>query len=205
MFTQVSALREARSVWRDGSLNVMTVKFSRIAMASGALMVVAGVLTACGDSSTASAPITEGVTTTTMLSSSGKDKADDTKGDDASSSEANDAASKATSTLPATGPNKSTKVPGNFPGSNGGQVQLNDKDKKYLASLKTQKIAFMGDEDGNIALTMGHYVCQEQARKTDPTMIKAYVRAAIGPITKSEDEASGKADKIIATADKELC
>ncbi len=189
----------------------MTGNISRGVLSCAALAAALGVLTACGDSSTASAPLTQDVTTTSMASGSGTSRAATTSADPsveaAASSQAQEAAEKATSTLPATKPEKSTAVPGNFPGSaqGDGNQQLTDKDKAYLAALQRDDVAFMGDDDNNVALTMGHYVCAERAKKTDPTLVKVYVRAAIGPMTKSEAEAGTKADKLIAAADKNLC
>lgn len=196
----------------------MTGNISRGVLSCAALAAALGVLTACGDSSTASAPLTQDVTTTSMASGTGSAssaegrpsavaKSVDPTVEAAASSQAQEAAAKATSTLPATKPDKSTSVPGNFPGSaqgDGGQ-ELSAKDKAYLAALKRDGVAFMGDDDNNVALTMGHYVCAERTKKTDPTLVKVYVRAAIGPMTESEAEAGAKADKLIAAADKNLC
>lgn len=192
----------------------MTGNISRGVLTCAALATALGVLTACGDSSTASAPLTQDVTTTSMPSGSGSpgsssstSKSVDPSVEAAASSQAEANASQATSTLPATKPEKSTEVPGNFPGSDQGDgaAELTDKDKAYLAALKRDNVSFMGDDDNNIALTMGHYVCQEQSKNTDPTLVKVYVRAAIGPMTKSEAEAGAKADKLISAADKNLC
>lgn len=204
----------------------MTGNISRGVLSCAALVAALGVLTACGDSSTVSAPLSPVVTTTSMSSGTGASsttsssapssssaasaptsKAPRSSVEAAETSQAQEAAEKATKTLPATKPEKKTPVPGNFPGSpqgDGGQ-QLTDKDKAYLAALKRDDVAFMGDDDNNVALTMGHYVCAERAKKTDPTLVKVYVRAAIGPMTKSEAEAGTKADKLIAAADKNLC
>lgn len=180
----------------------MTGKFSRGVFVCVALAAAAVALAGCGgDSSTASAPLSQEVTTRTMPGSGTTDSSAEEQASELAASNA----SKATSTLPATKPDKSTTVPGNFPGSKQGQQQLTDKDKRYLAALKQDDVAFMGDDDNNIALTMGHYVCQEKKKKTDPMMIKVYVRAAIGPMTKTEDEAGAKADKLISAAEKNLC
>lgn len=182
----------------------MTGKFSRGFFVCAAFAAAAVALSACGDSSTASAPLTQDVTTTSMSGSSAPSSTDQSAEADASS-QAAEAASKATSTLPATKPDSSAKVPGNFPGSGQGGQQLSDKDKKYLAALKKDDVEFMGDDDNNVALTWGHYVCSEKKKKTDPMMIKVYVRAGLGPMNKSEDQAGVKADKLISAAEKNLC
>ncbi|GAA3948062.1 hypothetical protein [Gordonia caeni] len=181
----------------------MTGKYSRGLFVCAALAAAAVALSACGDSSTASAPLTQDVTTTSMSGSSAAST--DPSAEAEASSQAAEAASKATSTLPATKPDSSAKVPGNFPGSAQGGQELSDKDKKYLAALKKDKVEFMGDDDNNVALTWGHYVCSEKQKKTDPMMIKVYVRAGLGPMNDSEDQAGAKADKLIAAAEKNLC
>lgn len=179
----------------------MTGKISRGFLVCAALVAAVVSLSACGDSSTASAPLSQDVTTKQMSGSSSTDASAEAEG----SSVAESNASKATTALPATKPDKSTKVPGNFPGSPQGGPQLTDKDKKYLGALKKDDVSFYGDDDNNVALTWGHYVCAEKKKKTDPMMIKVYVRAGIGPMTKSEDEAGAKADKLISAAEKNLC
>ncbi|MBM7368201.1 DUF732 domain-containing protein [Gordonia hydrophobica] len=188
----------------------MTAKYIRFAAVAGALAVTVVALTACSDSSTASAPIgTEPVTTTTMpgsepASSSKSATSSASKGD---SQQAKDAASKASTSLPATKPNATTTAPDDFPGDKNppSNVKLTDKDKAYLNALKKQNVSFMGDDDNNVALTMGHYVCEARGQKADPMLVKAYVRAAIGPMTKTEAEANTKSDKVIAAAEKNLC
>ncbi|GEE00434.1 hypothetical protein nbrc107696_08800 [Gordonia spumicola] len=180
----------------------MSVKFFRVLATVGVLLIGATALAACNDSTTASAPIgTEAVTTTSM------DPSDASSGQAEASREAEDGASKASVSVPATNPDSSTKVPGNFPGGipTPSGVPLTDKEKAYLADLKRQNVSFMGDTDNNVALTMGAYVCSQRSQKTDPTMIKAYMRAAIGPMAKSEADAAVKADKVIASADANLC
>ncbi|ALG83375.1 DUF732 domain-containing protein [Gordonia phthalatica] len=190
----------------------MTAKYIRIAAAAGALAVAVGALTACNDSSTASAPIgTEPVTTTSMPGSaslkSSEASASASSASQEASKQAADGASKASTSLPATKPNTSTTPPGTFPGDKQppSGVKLSAKDKAYLSDLKRQKVSFMGDDDNNVALTMGHYVCDAKAQKADPMLVKAYVRAAIGPMTKTDAEANAKSDKVIAAAEKNLC
>lgn len=183
----------------------MTVKYMRIAAAAGALAVAVGTLTACNDSSTASAPIgTAPVTTTTMPGSNPSSASAEVS---KASREAAAGASKASVSPPDTAPNNSTSVPKNFPGGAPppSGIKLSDKDKAYLADLKRQNVSFMGDTDNNVALTMGHYVCDAQAQKADPMLVKAYVRAAIGPMTKTEAEANDKSAKVITAAEKNLC
>lgn len=187
----------------------MTVMYMRIAAVAGALAVAVGTLTACNDSSTASAPIgTAPVTTTTMPGSeSNLTSGEASKASQEASKEAQDGASKASVSPPATAPDTSTPVPKIFPGGAPppSGITLSDKDKAYLADLKKQNVSFMGDDDNNVALTMGHYVCDAKAQKADPMLVKAYVRAAIGPMTKSEAEANDKSSKVVASAEKNLC
>ncbi len=180
----------------------MSVKFLRVLATVGVLLVGASALAACNDSTTASAPIgTEAVTTTSM------DPSDSSSQESEASREAESGASNASVSVPATSPDSSTKVPREFPGGipTPAGVKLSDKEKAYLADLKRQNVSFMGDTDNNVALTMGAYVCSQRSQKTDPTMIKAYMRAAIGPMSKSEADAGNKADKVIAAADANLC
>lgn len=185
-----------------GKVSSMSVKFLRVLATVGVLLVGATALAACNDSTTASAPIgTEAVTTTTM------DASDSAEADSEASKQAESGASNASVSVPATSPDSSTKVPKNFPGGvpTPTGVKLSDKEKAYLAELKRKNVSFMGDSDNNVALTMGAYVCSQRSQKTDPTMIKAYMRAAIGPMSKSEADAGVKADKVIAAADEHLC
>ncbi len=179
----------------------MTGKISRGLIVLTATAAAALALCACGDSSTASAPLTQDVTTTSMSGSAPTDPSAEAE----ASSQAAAGASEATKTLPATKPQSSTKVPGNFPGSRQGSPQLTGKDKAYLEQLKKDQVSFLGDDENHIALTWGHYVCSEKQKKTDPAMIKTYVRAGLGPATKSENEAGSKADKLISAAEKNLC
>ena len=125
----------------------------------------------------------------------------------AASSSAEAAASKATTELPATKPSSATikASSGAQGGGQSGGRELSQKEKAYLAALKSDNVEFMGDDDNMVALAWGHYVCREQQKNTDPSVIKVYVRAGIGPMTKSEQEAGAKADKLIAAAGKNLC
>ncbi|GAA4681711.1 hypothetical protein [Gordonia humi] len=185
----------------------MSVKFFRVAVTTGAVLLAIGALAACNDSTTTSAPIgTEAVTTTSIEPSDSSLSAAKSSDDAEASKEAEAGASRASSSVPDTKPDDSTKVPREFPGvTTPAGVKLTDKQKAYLADLKRQKVEFMGDTDGNVALTMGEYVCNQRAQKVDPTMIKAYVTAAIGPITDSENDARTRADKVIRAADSNLC
>lgn len=210
MSSQVNPLAVPESAATDGRLNAMTAKYIRIAAAAGALAVVVGALTACNDSSTASAPIgTEPVTTTSMPGSASlkSSEASASAASEEASKQAADGASKASTSLPATKANPSTTPPGTFPGDKQPPpgVKLSAKDKAYLSDLKKQNVSFMGDDDNNVALTMGHYVCDAKAQKADPMLVKAYVRAAIGPMTKTDAEANSKSDKVISAAEKNLC
>lgn len=182
----------------------MSVKPFSVAVA-GTLLVGAFALTACNDSTTASTPIGTAAVTTTSVDASDGNSSEASASQEASK-EAEAGASKASTSPPETKPNSSTKVPGNFPGGRPlpSGTQLSDKEKDYLAELKRQNVEFAGGDD-TIVLTAGHYVCNERARKTDPTILKAYVRAMIGPMTKSDAEVNSKSDKVISAADKHLC
>lgn len=168
---------------------------------------LAGGLSACSDDSTASAPITsDPVTTTSMYSSPASSSAKASETDKTESSAA--AAPGGTkvsgsTTLPATAPNTTTKVPENFPGPGGEQVS--DKGKKYLQALKDQNISFAGDSDNSVALNSAEYVCAQQAKGADPTTVKAFVTAMIGPSSKNAAEANSKADKVIKAARDNYC
>ncbi|WP_132992769.1 hypothetical protein [Gordonia zhaorongruii] len=187
----------------------MSAKFLRVAMTVGALLLGAGALAGCNDSTTASAPIgTESVTTTSLKQSASTGSSSSAAPSSSESSEEAEAgASKASESAPETKPNGSTKVPRNFPGNVPAPsgVKLTDKQKAYLADLDRQNVEFKGDTDNNVALTMGTYVCQSREQKTDNTMVNAFVRAAIGPMTESDAEASSKATKVIRAADRNLC
>ncbi|GAC58029.1 hypothetical protein GOHSU_29_00120 [Gordonia hirsuta DSM 44140 = NBRC 16056] len=185
----------------------MTGKFSRGLVLCAALVATAVGISACGDSSTATAPLTQDATIATMpghspAASAGSAEQSAASSAAAASSSAHAAASRASTELPATKPEASSSAPGN---PEGGRSDLTDKEKKYLAALERDKVSFMGDDDKNVALTWGHYVCQERKKKTDPTVIRVYVRAGVGPMTKSEQEAGVQADKLIAAAEKNLC
>ena len=210
MSSQVNPLGVQEQASVDGRLNAMTAKYIRIAAAAGALAVAVGALAACNDSSTASAPIGTAPVTTTSMPGSASLKSSESSEASASkeaSKQAVEGASKASTSLPATKPNASTTPPGNFPGDKEppAGVKLSSKDKAYLSDLKKQKVSFMGDDDNNVALTMGHYVCDAKKQNADPMLVKAYVRAAIGPMTKTDAEANAKSDKVIAAAEKNLC
>lgn len=204
MSSQVNPFARRVGPLDGGRLAVMTAKYLRLAVAAGALAVAVGALTACSDSSTASAPIGTAPVTTTTMPGSDSSKASASA---EASKQAESGASKAAVSPPETKPNSSTTPPGNFPGGSPppSGIKLSDKDKAYLTDLKKQNVSFMGDDDNNVALTMGHYVCDAKSQKADPMLVKAYVRAAIGPMTKSDAEANTKSDKVIAAAEKNLC
>ena len=181
----------------------MTGKLSRGALVCAAIAATAGILTACSDSSTASAPLTQDVTTTKVDESAAKAVSNSTSVAPSSSAKSSEAAESSKKDAPKP-KSEEAAPPAGVPTEIEGE-KLSPKEEKYLASLKRQKVEFMGDADGKIALTMGHYVCQERAKKTDPNMIKVYVTAAVGPATKNEDQAGVQADKVINTATRTLC
>lgn len=184
----------------------MSVTFLRVAAITGAAAIVVGALAACTDSTTTSAPIGTGDVSTTSVASSDSSLTSASSDSSEASDEAEEGASRASSSVPDTTPDSSTKVPKNFPGvTTPSGVKLTDEEKAYLADLKRQKVEFAGDTDNNVALTMGQYVCNQRAQKTDSTMIKAFVTAAIGPMTDNEAQAKDRADKVIRAADRSLC
>ncbi|MCF8609224.1 hypothetical protein L5G28_03470 [Gordonia sp. HY285] len=184
----------------------MSVKFFRVAAITSLAVIAVGALAACNDSTTTSAPIGTDAVTTTSVDASDSSLASKSSADEEASKEAADGASRASSSAPDTEPNTSTKVPKNFPGvTTPSGSKLTSAEKEYLAELKRQNVEFMGDTDNNVALTMGQYVCAQRAQKTDSTMIKAFVTAAIGPMTDGEAQAKGQAAKVINAADRKLC
>ncbi|MFZ2509528.1 MAG: DUF732 domain-containing protein [Gordonia sp. (in: high G+C Gram-positive bacteria)] len=191
----------------------MTGKNTRGLLVCAALVAAAFGATACGDSSTATAPLTQDATIATMSghSSARADSSVPAGPSDgaAASSSAEAAASKATTELPATKPSSAATNTGNGNGEpDSGQANgrtLSAKEKSYVAALKRDNVTFMGDDDNTIALAWGHYVCREKGKNTDPTVIKVYIRAGIGPTTQSDQEAGAKADKLISAAEKNLC
>ncbi|MCF8569343.1 hypothetical protein L5G32_03555 [Gordonia sp. HY002] len=184
----------------------MSVKFFRLAAITGAALIAVGALAACNDSTTTSAPIGTDAVTTTSVDGSSSSSVSKSADDSEASKEAEEGASRASSSAPETKPNSSTKVPKNFPGvTTPSGTKLTDSEKAYLADLKRQKVEFMGDTDNNVALTMGKYVCAQREQKTDSTMIKAFVTAAIGPMTDNEAQAKDRAGKVIRSADRNLC
>ncbi|OBA35143.1 DUF732 domain-containing protein [Gordonia sp. 852002-51296_SCH5728562-b] len=169
-------------------------------------LALAGGLTACSDDSTASAPITsDPVTTTSMYSSPSSSAAKSSESERASSEAAAPGGTKVSgsTTLPATAPNSGTKVPENFPGPGGEPVS--DKGKKYLQVLKDENVSFAGDSDNSVALNSAEYVCSQQAKGADPTTVKAFVTAMIGPSSKNAADANSKADKVIKAARDNYC
>ncbi|MFT3716393.1 MAG: hypothetical protein QM774_10735 [Gordonia sp. (in: high G+C Gram-positive bacteria)] len=187
----------------------MTGTITRGALVCAALAISAAGLTACGDSSTASAPLVPEVTTTSMpspvsdkssvpSSASASSSASKAPGSASSSKAADKPAGKPSSAAP--------KPPANGPDAQGQQAaNLNPKEKAYLAALKRDKVSFMGDDNGQVALTWGNYVCEEQKKGTDPATIKVWVTAALGPGNNNENVVNGKTDKLINDANKNLC
>lgn len=169
-------------------------------------LALAGGLTACSDDSTASAPITsDPVTTTSMYSSPSSSATKSSESTSEPSAEVGATGTKVSgsTSLPATAPSSGTKVPDNFPGPGGEPVS--DKGKKYLQALKDQNISFAGDSDNSVALNSAEYVCAQQSKGADPTTVKAFVTAMIGPSSKNAAEANSKADKVIKAARDNYC
>lgn len=178
----------------------MTTKCVRLVLAVTGLALALGSVSACADDSTASAPITNNPVTTTLLYSA----APSTSASQGSTSEETTPSTPGgTSELPATEPNPSTKVPASFPGPSG--QPLDDKARAYLAALKQQDVTFMGDNDNSVALTMAKYVCGAKQKGTDPSMVKAFVTASVGPGADNVEEANSKADKVIRAAEQHYC
>lgn len=111
--------------------------------------------------------------------------------------------------MPATAPNPSTTQPKDFPGSTtkagAPSAPVNAKAQRYLAALKRQKVTIMGDTDNTIALTMAQFVCDQRGKNGDPTSMKAFVVAAVGPGEKTVEAANTKADKVIRAAQENYC
>ncbi|MEO9329226.1 DUF732 domain-containing protein [Gordonia aurantiaca] len=183
----------------------MTSKCARLVPAATGLALALIAVSACSDDSTASAPITNNPVTTTSLYSAAPSAtpASSSKSTEAIGSSSAAASAADPSKLPDTGPNPSTKVPESFPGPSG--EPLDDKAKAYLAALKAQKVEFMGDNDNSVALTMAKYVCGARQKGTDPSMVKAFVTASVGPGTETVEEANAKADKVIRAAEQHYC
>lgn len=182
-------------------------KLSRYAVMCVGAVAVLGTVTACsGDESTASAPITSApVRTTSMYSSSSGTPSS------VSSPQSEDLASAAESAS-AGSASKEPGLPATAPENHGGGggkdpdgKPLDDKTKGYLQALKQQRVDFSGDADNTIAITAAKYVCAQQHKHADPTTIKAFVTALIGPSAKNEADANAKADKVIAAAGQHYC
>ncbi|WP_238420856.1 DUF732 domain-containing protein [Gordonia sp. 'Campus'] len=178
----------------------MTTKCVRLVLAASGLALALGSVAGCADDSTASAPITNNPVTTTSLYSAAESSSS-TPG--TPSAETTTTAPGGTSSLPDTAPNPSTKVPASFPGPSG--APLDDKARAYLAALKQQNVTFMGDNDNSVALTMAKYVCGAKQKGTDPSMVKAFVTASVGPGAENVDDANVKADKVIRAAEQHYC
>lgn len=184
----------------------MSPNLIRSVVLSAVLLVAATVLAACNDSSTAS-NIQDPAASATTRDASGQPVEASATAEPATSgdAEADSAVSAEPASPPATGPDPSTTVPGDYPDPAPSAVPLTDGEKRYVQELQRENVSFKGDTDSGIALTIGHYVCQARANRTDPTMIKAYVTAAIGPATSDVAEANAAADKVIAAAGRHLC
>lgn len=177
----------------------MTKRILRWALIAGAGALALSVVTACGDDSTASAPITQPVTTTSMYSGSPQ-----TSGKASSTTtETPDGTDTSKPGMPATIPNSKTSQPADFPGAS--TAPVSDKGKKYLAALKSANVTFMGDSDNTVALTMADYICAQRSKGGDQNTWKAFVLAAVGPGTKDAVDANAKADKVIKAAVENYC
>jgi len=170
--------------------------WQRIGLVAGAAGLVVGMCTACGgDDSTASAPITATSVTTTQFESP---TITAPSGTDTSKPG-----------LPATAPNPSTTQPKDFPGSTkkseAATAPVSGKAKRYLDALKRDGVVIMGDTDNTIALTMAQFVCDQRGKNGDPTSMKAFVVAAVGPGEKTVESANIKADKVIRAAHENYC
>ncbi len=219
MFVQVNTLRGAESRRTEGSLKGMTGKNTRGLLVCAALAAVVVGATACGDSSTATAPLTQDATIATMsghtststdasgVADPSDESAASSSAEEAASSSAEEAASRATTTLPATKPSSTAARTGNRATSSSQTkgATRSEKEKNYLAALDRDDVSFLGDDEKTIALAWGHYVCRENGKDTDPSVVKVYIRAGIGPTTTSDQEAGAKADQLISAAEENLC
>ncbi len=176
----------------------MDKRMVRTAVVAGAGALSIALVSACGDDSTASAPITgESVTTTSMYSESSQAPGS------SSQSQTPDGTDSSKPGMPATTPNSSQAQPSGFPGATGAPVS--DKGKKYLGALKAMKVTFMGDSDNTIALTMADYICTQRSKGGDQNTWKAFVLASTSPGTNSIADANAKADKVIKAAVENYC
>ncbi|MFT4043898.1 MAG: DUF732 domain-containing protein [Gordonia sp. (in: high G+C Gram-positive bacteria)] len=189
-------------------------KFFQLSLLMAGVALVVGAVSACSDDSTASAPInSEPITTTSMYSSppGSSDAEDPGTAENSGTAENPDTGALLSSTpgsgaatrLPATAPNSLTALPSSFPGTNGEPVTA--KGRKYLQVLKEDKVTFMGDTDNSVALNAADYVCAQQSKNADPTTVKAFVTALVGPGTRDVIDASVKADKVIKAAHDNYC
>ncbi|MFW0789744.1 DUF732 domain-containing protein [Gordonia sp. CPCC 205333] len=178
----------------------MTKLMFRWALIAGAGALAISALAACGDDSTATAPITQPVTTTSMYS--GAPQSSDDAGA-SSTLKSPDGTDTSKPGMPATNPNSATTQPSEFPGAS--TAPVSDKGKKYLAALKSMKVTFMGDTDNTIALTMADYICTQRSKGGDQNTWKAFVLASTSPGTKSAADANAKADKVIKAAVENYC
>ncbi|GAB18795.1 hypothetical protein GOEFS_064_00340 [Gordonia effusa NBRC 100432] len=173
----------------------------RWALIAGAGALTIATLSACGDDSTATAPITQPVTTTSMYS--GAPQSSNDSGSPSTTIQSPNGTDTSKPGMPATNPNSATSQPREFPG--GSTAPVSDKGKKYLAALKGMNVTFMGDTDNTIALTMAEYVCTQRSKGGDQNTWKAFVLAATSPGTKSAADANAKADKVIKAAVENYC
>ncbi|MFT3898689.1 MAG: DUF732 domain-containing protein [Gordonia sp. (in: high G+C Gram-positive bacteria)] len=174
--------------------------FQRITLVAVAAGLVAAVSTGCGgDDSTATAPISAAEVTTTHFESP---TITPPSGTDTSKPG-----------MPATVPNPSTTQPKDFPGASSTPPKKPDapkapvsaKQQRYLDALKRQHVVILGDTDNTIAFTMAQFVCDQRGKGGDPTSMKAFVVAAVGPGEKTVESANIKADKVIRAANEYYC
>ncbi|MFT4125059.1 MAG: DUF732 domain-containing protein [Gordonia sp. (in: high G+C Gram-positive bacteria)] len=188
-------------------------KFLRLGVVMAGAMVALGSLAACGDDSTASAPITSNpVTTTSMFPVSGAagsnrpsvaavDSESTTSSSSGTAAEGGSAGGDSTASQTASSGSQTLAGGAAVPAGE----TLTDKEKKYLAALHAADVKLLGDSDNSIALTVGRYVCDARRKNVDPATLKGYVVAFVGPSAHSAAEANTLADKVIKIAQENLC
>ena len=184
----------------------MMTKYLRLGVALIGATFAFGSLAACSDDSTASAPITSNpVTTTSLYGASDSSSAESSAAASAADGSESESPSPTTggSSLPATAPKTTTQASGTFAAPEG--QPLSDKSKRYLQALRDDNVQILGDTDNSVALTLAVYVCDAQAKNTDPVTTKGYVTALVAPGAKNPQEANTKADKVIKAAKAHYC
>lgn len=188
----------------------MSSKALRGAVVTGGLVVALLTATACGDASTASAPIVDHEVSTTALHDSEAPETSAQPVSEPSESESEEPEQDETPEaeapepdLPATAPDTPEAVSDDFVGPDGQPVT--GKARRYLEALKNDNVTFMGDTDNNVALTTGEYICMQDDKGVDQITTKAFVTAMVGPGTDSTEAAGAKADKVIRAARAHYC